>query len=133
MTAKCSESVTKTSVDMSCSTTKCSLSKTDTAHHVTDIYNRRPGGIYQLEICSLTLNSGLVDFNGSPKSITQYGSLGTYSHAPTTTINLNPLGGLGTEEILTTVEFHDSTQRLGTNTYMPPKESYQVDYSMDLL
>lgn len=132
MARKCDEKISMSSVDMACSTTKCSLAKADTAHHITDIINNRPGSIYGVEICSVTLN-GLVDFNGSPKSITKYGIIGSKATAPTTSINLNPLSGPGTEEIQTTVEFYDATQRVGNNMFLGQKESYPVDYEMDLL
>lgn len=134
MARRCSEQISASSVDMSCSTTKCSLASNDTAHHVTDVVNNRPGSIYQVEICSVAL-TGLVDFNGGSKSIRRCGIIGSRSKAPapTPSINLNPLGHSGTEEIHTTVDFYDATQRIGISNFLNPKESYSVDYEMDLL
>jgi hypothetical protein len=79
--------------------------------------------------------TGFVDFNGCPKFITVCGSgtISSRSRAPQASVNLNPLSAPGTEEIQTTVEFHDATQRIGPTTFLNPKESYEVDYEMDVL
>jgi hypothetical protein len=132
MAQKCNHQISMTSVDMACRTTNCNLNTIDTAHHVADIINTRPGSLYLVELCSITMG-GLVDFNGSHISITRYVIVASKSRAPQTSVNLSHLGRPGTEEIQTTIEFHDETQRVGNNTFLPPKESYHVDYEMDLL
>ena len=123
MANKCNEHIVQNRVDMRCSTTKCSLALADTAQHITDIFNGRGNSVHDVEICSVPLN-GYVDFNGSAKSITQHTTIGQYSSAPTTTKILTPVR-TGTEEILTTVEFDDRV--------LMKKESYPVDYEMDLV
>lgn len=134
MARRCNEQITPSSVNILCSTTKCSLASTDTAHHLIDVGNGRPGSIYRVEICAVTLTN-FVDFNGCPKFITLCGSgtVSSRSRAPQISVNLNPLSAPGTEEIRTTVEFNDATQRIGPTTFLSPKESYQVDYEMDVL
>jgi hypothetical protein len=134
MANKCNENISVSAIDISCSTTRCSLAATDTAHHVIDITNNRPGTIYEVEICSISLNA-FIDFNGAPKSVIQPGSgmVGSASTAPRTSVNLRPLSGPGSDEIQTTVKFYDATQRLGNHRYVQPPETHQIDYEIDLL
>src|ERR1700737_4820549 len=109
MAKRCSERVIHTAVDISCSTTKCDLAASDTANHTTDIFNGR-ASIYQVEILSTTLN-GALDFAGKHKSLTRYPIVGGNSRAPITVKLLRPVRSLATEEILTRVEYYDSTQK----------------------
>ena len=129
MAQMCREQLSQTAVNILCYTTECPLALTDQAQHITQIENNRSGSIYMVEIFSTTL-AGLVSFNGSTKSITRYGIIGARSMAPITIVVLNPLNGPGQEEIMTTIEFYNSSQRLGNGTFIGPKESYQIDYEM---
>jgi hypothetical protein len=132
-TRRCRAQKSAMSVDISCATTKCSLPTYDTAHHITEIANYRVSSLHQVEICSVAL-AGLVNFNGGgTKSITRYGIIGSRSAAPTESIKLSPFGGHGTEVIQTTIELYDATQRVGNNMFKGPKESYSVEYEMDLI
>jgi hypothetical protein len=133
MTSKCKESISPTSVTISCSTSKCILSRTDTAHHITDIHNGRPGSLYAVEVLSTTLNGNFLSFNGQPKSLTVHPIVSRNASASPTPINLIVIRGPGTEEILTTVDFYDATQRIGNGMYIEPKETYNIDYEMDLI
>jgi hypothetical protein len=131
MTRKCIETMTAAGVSISCYATKCPLPNTDSSRHVTELTNNRSSNIYQVEICSVALH-GLLRFNGAARVIARYGVIVSKSRAPTS-VDLNPVGlPGGTEEILTTVEFYDATQRVGGNTFLGPKESYQIDYEIDL-
>ena len=131
MAKRCSESVSHTAVDISCSTTKCDLSGNDTAQHTTDIFNGR-FSIYQVEIYSGTLN-GALNIAGKSKSVTRYPIVGRNSRAPTTVKRLDPVRAPTTEEILTRVEYYDSTQRVGNHTFVFPKELWPIDYEMSTL
>lgn len=122
MVNKCNEQIVQNQVVMRCLTTKCSLDLADTAQHTTDIFNGRGNSINDIEICTIALN-GYIEFNGAPKSVAQYKTVGRYSPAPTTSVSLNPIR-TGTDEILTTVEFNDPV--------LIKRESYPVDYEMDL-
>ncbi len=136
MARKCRDTVFQSAVDVTCRTTKCAFPSTDTASHVTEIVNGRPGSLYQVEVCTVAMNGG-VDF-GHPaiqKAITLRGIVSTTSAAKPASIavSMNHLGAPLTEEIQTTIEFYDATRRTGPNTFSGSKESRHVDYEFDLI
>jgi len=59
---------------------------------------------------------------------------GRNSRAPTKKILLNPAPSMNptTEEINTTIEFYDSTQRTGLGRFIYGKEKYSVAYLMTI-
>ncbi|HEY0909048.1 MAG TPA: hypothetical protein VGD75_02335 [Bradyrhizobium sp.] len=133
MTARCRETQSPTAVDITCRTTKCSFHSSDTANHVTDVANNRSGSLYSLEVCVVSF-AALVDFTtaGNKKSVT-VGSIVGSGHAAHVSTGMLHAGTVGTEEIQTTVEFYDATQRIGHTSFSGAKESYDIAYEFDLI
>ena len=137
MTSRCHENFSATAVDIACHVTKCTFSSADRVKHVAEIINNRPSSLYNLEICSITFNNN-VGFGSTNlnKSVIIGGIVSTRSSggsAKIVSVGLTHRGSQATEEIQTTIEFHDATQRTGGMTFVGPKETHSLSYEFDLV
>jgi hypothetical protein len=137
MTTRCRETTNPTAVTVVCRTTKCDFSSADTANHIIQVLNNRGGSLYELEACSVAMN-GAVHFSGgsATKIVTKYGIVSPLISGGknvTISIGMTHRGNPTTEEIQTTIEFYDATQRIRGSSFTGSKESYNVNYQFDLI
>jgi hypothetical protein len=138
VTARCKEKKSVTAVEIICNTSNCKLSSSVSADHMADIRNMRPSSIYETEVSSAVLGT-LIEFVGPGKAKAKkvITTIGIVSSAGCPVlparVQMAHLGTRGTEEILSTVEFFDATQRTGPHTYSGTKKSYNVNYELDVI
>jgi len=134
MTNPCRDSAAHTAVTITCRTTKCWLPSTDTGQHITEVVNRRTGGVHEVEVCAVTLGGSLNFAGPAPEKAIWYRKLLPHhagSNHGTFPVAISHAAPAGADEVQTTVEFFDDTQRVG-NTFVGTKERYHVDYQINL-
>jgi hypothetical protein len=132
MVKQCGDKTIKSAVEIECRVTKCNFSSRDSANHVIEITNQRKASIYAVESCTTLLNK-LVDLSQVGKQVSLGKTVSASNKPVDKQLGLTHLGVTGTEEIDTVVEFYDSNQRLANGAYQGAKESYNVDYEMQVV
>ena len=138
MPNRCRDTVMRTAVGLECATTNCKFAQAPPitiVSHVTEIDNRRTGSLHQIELCVVAI-SKLLGFNGQVavnKKIINVRGLISSGQAKTHQEQLTHGGIIGTDEVRTTIEFFDATQRIGPSSIAGSKETYDLAYEMDVI
>jgi hypothetical protein len=140
---QCRETIDMSAVEITCSTTRCSMSQQQAGSHVVSVRNKRAGTLYEFEACVSPLNDkfliddcgiAIVFGRGGRKEIVPYTP---FAGRPTErTAKLAPKAheAPGWDIMQTVVDFYDSKQRQPNGSFAPlTKESDMIEYEVEVV
>jgi|SRR5262245_1642220 len=116
-------------IDVAAKADPCPISSHGESTHEVTINNQRPASLYSIEVVARSVSGRInVNFHHS-ESVIPAGKKRTPSY---------PMAGCAgtensTDEIETTIEFYDGTQRVSGNTFSGSKESIGLSYQIDII
>jgi hypothetical protein len=106
----------------------CPISVRGSSRHDVTVHNQRPNSIYQVEV---VVRSAFGNVNVTFQH-TQAVVPSLKKHQPFATMTAQPGSEGNNDEITTTVEFYDATQRASGNSFSGQKESVNLAYLINI-
>jgi hypothetical protein len=106
----------------------CPISVRGSSKHTVTVHNQRPNSIYQVEV---VVRSAFGNVNVTFQH-TQAVVPSLKKHQPFTTMKAIAGSEGNNDEITTTVEYFDATQRASGNSFSGQKESVNLAYLMNI-